>query len=165
MPNWCSNNLQITATESEIKEIKEALDKSEGKEFFDIFVPSAEQAGKGEEWYAYNVEVYGFKWNCDTMSWDVDSEGTTITISFDSPWSPPSQLYETLAERYQSVVAYYYEPGMAFCGKFVDGFDETFEIPGSAEEVRESIPTDIDDMFSISEYMEENEWNEDEDES
>lgn len=167
MPNWCMNNLQITASVDEIKEIELQLDQCEGKSFFDIFVPNSEEAGKGDDWYSYNCATYGCKWNCDASDWDVDGEGTTISISFDSPWGPPEELFKTISERYYSVLAYYYEPGMAFCGKFMDGYDECYEIPSSSEEVKDSIPDEIDEFFCISEQMAdweaENEEEDDED--
>ncbi len=56
----------------------------------------------------------------------------------DSPWGPPDKIFEQLSQDYQSVLAYYYEPGMAFCGRFEDGFDNQYEIPGSSEEVQDT---------------------------
>ena len=119
MPNWCANSLQISGTTKEIADIAAKLDESNGKDFFDIFVNNAEQAGKDDEWYSYNLDQYGCKWNCTASSWDVDGEGTNITINFDSPWGPPIKLYEHLYEdRNLGVLAYYYEPGMCFCGMY-----------------------------------------------
>lgn len=151
MPNWCMNNLQITAKPEQINELTQALEKCEGEDFFDIFVPNAEEAGEGDDWYGYNSATYGCKWNCKAYEWDVDGEGTTISISFDSPWGPPDALFNTISDRFESVVAYYYEPGMAFCGKFHDGYDETYEIPSSADEIRDQIPAELDEFFNISE--------------
>ena len=156
MPNWCSNSLQITGTKEEIAELFEKLEACKGQDFFDLFVQNAHEASADDDWYAYNLANYGCKWNCNANDWDVESgDGTTITISFDSPWGPPDKLFEQLSQDYQSVLAYYYEPGMAFCGRFEDGFDNQYEIPGTAEEIRDTIPDDIDEMFCISEYAEE----------
>ena len=155
MPNWCSNNLQITGTKEEIAELFGKLEACKGQDFFDLFVQNADEAGEKDDWYAYNLANYGCKWNCNANDWDVESgDGTTISISFDSPWCPPDKIFEQLYQEYESVLAYYYEPGMAFCGRFEDGFDNQYEIPGSSEEVRDTIPDDIDEMFSISEQME-----------
>ncbi len=162
MPNWCSNSLQITGTKKEIAELFEKLEACKGQNFFDLFVQNAHEASADDDWYAYNLENYGCKWNCNANDWDVESgDGTTITISFDSPWGPPDKLFEQLSQDYQSVLAYYYEPGMAFCGLFEDGFDNQYEIPGTAEEIRDAIPDDIDEMFCISEYASEREEEDD----
>jgi hypothetical protein len=88
---------------------------------------------------------------------------TTVLISFDSAWSPPTALYEYLENEGWSVRAYYDEPGMAFCGRFEDGFDNCYEYSNmSAAEIREEIPTDVDEMFSISEYRDDIELDEEE---
>jgi hypothetical protein len=154
MPNWCSNNLQITGTKEQIALLNKKLDECKGKSFFDIFgIPDAEAAGAGDDWYVYNLENYGCKWNCDAHVWDVDGDGTNLSISFDSPWGPPNKLFEGLTEEYTEVLAYYYEPGMAFCGRFQDGDDETYDIPGTVQEAMDTIPSDIDDFFNISEQI------------
>lgn len=164
MPNWCVNNLQLSGTTDQIAKIQRKLDECNGKDFFDIFVPNAEQAGQadGESWYGYNLEKYGCKWNCTAMQWDVDGEGTNITINFDSPWGPPNRLYEELYSNQQlGVLAYYEESGMTFCGRWEDGEDDYYEYGGlSADEIDEQIPDDINGMFSISEYR--REWEEQE---
>lgn len=166
MPNWCSNNLQITGTKEEIADIAAKLEACKGQDFFDLFTRNAHEASADDDWYAYNLANYGCKWNCNANDWDVESgDGTTISISFDSPWCPPDKIFEQLYQEYESVLAYYYEPGMAFCGRFEDGFDNQYEIPGSSEEVRDTIPDDIDEMFSISEQMEDYEAENAEDDS
>ena len=53
MPNWCMNSLQITGSVEQIKEIESKLEESGGKEFFDIFVKNAKDAGREEDWYSY----------------------------------------------------------------------------------------------------------------
>jgi hypothetical protein len=52
------------------------------------------------------------------------------------------------------ITAYYYEPGMAFVGKWEDGCDDYFEISGhDSTNVREAIGEELDDYFGISEDM------------
>lgn len=156
MPNWCSNSLQITSTPENIATLKQKLEECKGKEFFDIFVQNAEQAGKGEDWYAYNQETYGCKWNCDANDWDDrDGDGQSLTISFDSPWGPPLNLYETIARQDGfSVYATYYEPGMAFCGEWHDFSDDYYEFSGAdSTTIRDFVPEHIDEMYCIGEQM------------
>ena len=48
----------------------------------------------------------------------------------------------------------YYEPGMGFCGRWIDGVDDCVEITGmTADEVANTIDADIDEQFCISENM------------
>ena len=150
MPNWCANSLQIVADEKIIEKIAKKLDETGGKEFFDIWVPNA---GDREDWYSYNCDTYGCKWNCDAHTWDVDGEGTNITINFDSPWSPPVALYDTMSNELNvNLLAYYYEPGMCFAGKFEDGVDDFYDYSGmDSHEIEDYLPDDIDEMFAISE--------------
>ena len=161
MPNWCLNTLQITGSAEQIKEIEQKLEATNGEDFFDIFIKNAKDAGKEEEWYSYNLEHYGCKWNCTASMWDVDSgDGTTISISFDSPWAPPIALLERIEQTPGlSVFAQYYEPGMGFCGQYSEGNDDYYDYSGmSADEVEESIPAELDEAFSITEQM--REWEE-----
>jgi len=156
MPNWCMNSLQITGSAEQIKEIEAKLEESGGKEFFDIFVKNAKDAGQEEEWYAYNHEHYGCKWNCDASSWDVDSgDGTTITISFDSPWGPPMAIFEKIQETPGlSVLAQYYEPGMGFIGEYNDGSDNYYDYGGcTSEDIYDHVPAELVDSWGLYEQM------------
>jgi hypothetical protein len=52
------------------------------------------------------------------------------------------------------IEAFYYEPGMQFVGKWVDGEDDCIEYGGAtADTVREMIGEELDDYFCISEGM------------
>jgi hypothetical protein len=63
------------------------------------------------------------------------------------------------------VVLYYYEPGMGYCGKFEDGYDEYYEYSDeNSKTVRTAIGSDLDDMFGISESMAEYEAENEEEE-
>jgi hypothetical protein len=138
MPNWCYNNLDITATTDEQKELLERVSKAEASDgFIGMFLPLPEALretvkGTGEEdqtvfvdgfnnWYDWQVANWGTKWDVDPL--DVDFDGTTLSTSFDSAWSPPVAFYEWLQEQGFEVSANYYEPGMDYAGEWVDGDD------------------------------------------
>ena len=69
-------------------------------------------------------------------------------LSFDSAWSPPLEAYDTLRDMGFTIKAYYYEPGMGFAGIWEDGCDQYYE---DLHDVSE----ELDEMFAISEMMEE----------
>jgi len=106
-------------------------------------------------WYDWRVEMWGTKWDIGDKHCDLDytTGDTAIELSFDSAWSPPIGFYKKMEELGFTVKAYYYEPGMAFCGQFFDGVDAQFDITGNADWVDASIPAEINEMFAIAEHM------------
>ena len=190
MPNWCNNFAVIRhADPAKITALADAFD--DGK-FCNHVIPTpkdltdtvAGSVGEGPERDAHeaqmkrNLELYGAKDWYDYQvgrwgtKWDVGGDGYTaerddanqITISFDSAWSPPTGVYEALVEQGFEVDAMYYESGMAYCGRFVDGYDSYTEIGEmSADEVADAIDPDLDECFGISETIREYEAENEED--
>ncbi len=192
MPNWCNNGVTITHEDPEkIAALAEAMRKNEFCDYV-IPVPAAlkdtmaggygdkdqqaalerqtaeniEKYGYGN-WYDFCVAHWGTKWDVDLAGTvNVSDCGTIVDAGFDSAWSPPVGVYEKLVEQGYCVCAYYYEPGMAFVGKWEDGYDDCYEYGGeTSETVRSAIGDELDDYFGISESMAE--WeaeNEDEEE-
>jgi hypothetical protein len=77
-----------------------------------------------------------------------------VTASFDSAWSPPIEAYNKLMELGFEIEAFYYEPGMQYVGKWLNGDDECHEYGGAtADTVRDMIGEELDDYFGISEEM------------
>jgi hypothetical protein len=111
-----------------------------------------EKYGYGS-WYDFNTANWGTKWDVNSDNVEIQ-DANTLTASFDSAWSPPTNAYEQLLEQGFEIEAFYYEPGMAFVGKWVDGVDEYYELGGEdSSTVRESIGEELDDYFAISEQM------------
>lgn len=164
MPNWCMNSVRFKHEDP--KEIARLVEAYERHEMLSEFAPNPN--GKdSEDWYSHNINEWGTKWDtggtADMIHEQTDDE---VFVSFDTAWSPPVRFYEVMEELGWEIEAYYYEPGMAFCGKYTSGYgDEYYDIPESYEEAVENIPTDLDDMFAISERIAEYESEqEDEDE-
>jgi hypothetical protein len=160
MPNWCNNYATLTGPKEKIDELIVELRKSDERdssyEIFNLLRPRP--ADQEENWYDWNINNWGTKWDITLASYEIVDE-TTVTLSFDSAWSPPTTLYEFLEEQGWTVTAFYDEGGMAYCGRFVDGSDEYYEYGDmTADEIEEQIPEDINEMFSISEYR--REWEE-----
>jgi hypothetical protein len=179
MPNWCNNG--ITLSHADPAMIDRVIKGKEG--LLMEFLPTPQEltdtvAGfMGEDkraaheaQQAANIEKYGYK---DWYDWNVANWGTkwdfalenvervnpnTVRAAFESAWAPPIGAYEKLCALGFFVEALYYEPGMAFCGKFVgdenDSSDDCYEFGGhTSETVREAIGEEIDDYFGISEEM------------
>jgi len=154
MPNWCYNNLDITAKTPEQMELLERVSKAEAADgFIGMFLPLPEALndtvkGSGEE--AQEVWVDG----CNNWyDWQVQYDGETLSVSFDSAWSPPIAFYEWLVENGYEVSANYYEPGMDYAGEWVNGDD--FMLENISDLARQDTDTlskreyDILEMFGI----------------
>lgn len=156
MPNWCSNVVQFTHIDPEqITQLVEAWNSGEG--FFNKYV--TRPASEEENWYDWNVTHWGTKWDVSSEEWsrieNLEENAATVTIGFDTAWAPPIAFYAAMADKGFIVSASYYEPGMAFCGQWDSEFGEQhYDITGNAAWVKENIPEDIDEMFSIAESME-----------
>ncbi len=191
MPNWCSNHITVRGTDPvAIKRLADAFDNGE---FCGAVVPMPEELnitsgrlGDGAEqreleaksaanlekhgyanWYDFNVAKWGTKWEIGGNGNEAerDEDGLGFSAPFDSAWSPPIAVCEALVEQGFEVVLYYYEPGMGYCGKFEDGYDEYYEYSDeNSKTVRTAIGSDLDDMFGISESMAEYEAENEEEE-
>jgi hypothetical protein len=185
MPNWCSNSVQVAgpkefiqglaaaATAGDfckfIKPVPETLTNTAAGSFSDAADQTAQELREKSNldkygyrhWYDFCVAEWGTKWDVggeDTyveVTENLETGKWILNFSFDSAWSPPIEIYEALAELEHEVEAYYYEPGMAFCGKFTNAAgDEYYEITGDSDWVVAHIPEDIDVSMGISESME-----------
>jgi hypothetical protein len=191
MPNWCSNHITVRGTDPvAIKRLADAFDNGE---FCGTVVPmpeelnitsgslgdpiaQAELEAKSKanlekhgfaNWYDFNVAKWGTKWEIGGNGTEAerDEDGLGFSAPFDSAWSPPTGVCEVLVEQGFEVVLYYYEPGMGYCGKWEDGYDEYYEYSNeTSKTVRAAIGSDLDDMFGISESMAEYEAENEEEE-
>jgi hypothetical protein len=111
-----------------------------------------EKYGYGS-WYDFNIANWGTKWDVNSDNVAIE-DANTVSASFDSAWSPPINAYEKLVEMGFEIEAFYYEPGMGFVGKWVNGDDDCYEYHGqTSDTVRDYIGEELDDYFCISESM------------
>jgi hypothetical protein len=167
MPNWCSNNVEFhnddVAEVAKLEAHLQFLDKREKGEsaesgLFAYFVPRPPEAE--DSWYEWNVSNWGTKWEASIYGWTKVNDNS-ITMNFDTAWSPPTQLYEFLARNTEwYVTATYYEPGMSFVGSNVGGYDDCYTIENL--EALDNVPEELIEEYNIREQMEE--WEEEEDE-
>lgn len=172
IPNWCANCATLTAKKPDqvaiLEKLVEAHDKNLG--FMDILRPmpshiyrghlgEAERAKYGSNnWYDWSVDNWGCKWDCDIASYE--RYGDSITVRFDSAWSPPVELYQYLVQNGWGVDATYYEPGAGYCGVFEDGKDNYYE--GKSDSFfEETVHGEmLDDEYNILYQLEEMEMEE-----
>lgn len=178
MPNWCNNNVDITATTPEQMEILNRIatrEKNQG--VFEMVLPLPEilrdttsptpadldsvqrnvmiaQTGY-DNWYDWQVSNWGTKWDVDPI--DEQFDGETLSLCFDSAWAPPITFYERLVEMGFEVSANYYEPGMCFAGEWVNGddfcIDDVYELARKDTSELSTREYDILEMFGIWEEV------------
>jgi hypothetical protein len=112
---------------------------------------------EGEDWYDWQINNWGTKWDIGAdigtekeeqyglKATRVDNE---VCCSFDSAWSPPVGLYEKLVELGYTVRASYWEPGMAFCGIWDNGFDHYTEYQS-----KDMIPVALWNEYNMEEFF------------
>jgi hypothetical protein len=164
MPNWCSNVATINHGDKEkIDAIEAELNKpKDDVALFQMLCPCPED--QKDNWYEWNINNWGTKW--DASIYDFERlDDNNIRINFDTAWGPPTALYDYLFENGYDTTAYYDECGMGFCGKYEFGSDDQYNYTDmDSTQVQEEIPTDIDEMFCISEQMADREAEEDHEE-
>lgn len=187
MPNWCSNTL--TLTHEDPAQIQRAVDAFNAGKLFQEFLPCPEALLDGtapadgaaaaaniekygaSDWYQWCVDNWGTKWDANTDGYEAiaDEDGKSVVLSFSTAWGPPIEWYDNIEGFH--ITAYYYEPGMGFCGKWTsEAGDEHHEYStdDDIDELRERIPEDILEQFGIideiSYYQEEmqDDWLDDE---
>src|SRR6056300_693710 len=105
-----------------------------------------------EDWYSWRVNNWGTKWDVGGETEFVDRpDQTTVVLSFDSAWSPPVGFYEFVKDQGFDVRASYFEPGIGFCGDWIDGMDNYYE--GEWQD----FPDHLIEEYNMHEFFEEDE--------
>jgi hypothetical protein len=146
MPNWCDNTVTIThADKSKIDTIEKVLiDKDSEEGLFSAILPNP----SGEWEYDWCVNNWGTKWDANSIDWDRQDDNS-IWVSFDTAWAPPIALYEYMERNEYQINAMYHEPGMGFCGRYVDGYDDFYEYDLSEKETIENISEELLDYTDL----------------
>jgi hypothetical protein len=180
MPNWCNNTLELEHDDpAMIERARAAMIRGE---FLHEFIPVPKELSEAKadfsnneeyikkygysDWYGFCVNEWGTKWDVggnDYGSPTITDTGKMIA-GFDSAWSPPITAIEKLTMMGFRAKLYYYEPGMCFAGIWEDGFDDYYEYGDmSSDEVAETLPAELNDMFCISDTVAEYEAEENQD--
>lgn len=180
MPNWCNNVVNITHNDPAMLErARAAFEKGQ---LLQEFIPCPEELRltqavyypdkdprKAEQealeaanvakhgfrnWYDWQVANWGTKWDVGGDGCNAELVGDVLQLSFDSAWAPPCDAYARLeGDAGFAIEAFYYEPGMAFCGSWINGVNEEINIPSTSKEAAEVIPDEIDAIFDIVNSM------------
>lgn len=186
MPNWCANTVTFKHKDPErIKDIVAAWNSGNlMSTFFPCPEPlrntthglendpstkktaelrrQANIADYGyEDWYMWSIGEWGTKWDVGkergARSLSVKKGAQQVKLKFDSAWSPPLDFYEKMTvEKGYEINAYYFEPGMGFCGTWRKGKTTEFSLAeaDTLDDLRAAIPAAIIDEFKLQQLIE-----------
>lgn len=167
MPNWCENHLELQHTDP--KMLAKAKRAIRAGQFFQRFRPCpkaltntlpglVENEGSAaydklmrkkkankkkyghESWYSWRYDNWGTKWDLGEAQ-HVSIDGSTLSVSFDTAWTPPIPFLEYLhTEHGFQYRLMYVETGMGFGGIAVPGKDTSVELltEEAVDELREN---------------------------
>jgi hypothetical protein len=191
MPNWCNNVVEIGHEDpAKLKALVEAYndakfcsyaipvpeslhivsgrvgDDNDPKQIELETQEKANLAAHGyATWYDFCVNEWGTKWDVggDGDRIELEEGQDNTTLDFDSAWAPPLGVYQALMAQGFSVRAYFYESGMCFAGIFDENGEDFYELNDMrSDEVADTLPKDLNDVFCISEGIAQ--WEEDNEE-
>lgn len=109
-------------------------------------------------WYDWALANWGTKWNSYSLSWVSELPGV-LHFLFDTAWSPPEPIFQSLAERYPGLVfdVKCFDEGWCFAGSGQFNGDDDFEIFGANDHYYELVygHSPQDDSEECEEAMEE----------
>ena len=127
MPNWCQNLMIVSGSEDEISKFEESNKTDESPLTFSAAVPRP--ASEEENWYDWNCENWGTKWDaCNVgvnhdyeQGWVRDEEDIAISYSFETAWSPPAEWFGRMSAQWPDLkfILNYVELGCDFSGQLV----------------------------------------------
>ena len=106
MPNYCNNIVHLRHEDpAQLTRVVNAYMR--GK-LLNEFVPIDEE---DPEWYELRLSKWGCKWDVEPYDKDNPPEvkDNSVTLMFDSPWSPPFEVFTKMVEEDGfDIKAYYY---------------------------------------------------------
>jgi len=165
MPNWCLNN--VTIAHDDPAKLTELVDAYKRGELMEHYMPTPRDPndptkllGEGkpitfdgsEDWYSWRCNNWGTKWDVGGEDAFYSDNPEGLVLSFDSAWAPPIMFYEFMKRKHGfDIRASYWEPGVAFCGEWIDGMDNYYE--GEWHDY----PQHLIDEYNMYEFFEEDE--------
>ena len=144
MPNWCNNEVTIEGTKEDMaKFVEECFTDFKGTPVLDFNKvmpePDYDKPQKDgthndgvqtqlstvmPDWWTWRNDNWGTKWNLvpnpedEIYSYEVEQGEEWLRLEFETAWSPPAGIYDTIFEKYPDLVVnwFYREDGMQMAG-------------------------------------------------
>jgi len=165
MPNWCNNSVEMWGPQDKIDAIvRAATGEMDSKDrdlpygMLSYMVPVTE----GSDGITRSqTQAWGTKWDvtdAEVVRYDeLDTGEASVILVFDTAWSPPIECFEKwFAENEDcNCILDYFEPGIAFVGRFTpDDGESTWEYgAATADTVRDLVPDQIVDLWELDSMM------------
>jgi len=132
----------VTITHDDPAKLNELLDAYKRGELMEHYLPTPRDPddptkllGEGKpttfdskDWYNWRFSNWGTKWDIGGEDEFYSENPEGLVLSFSSAWSPPIEFYSFMKREHGfDIRASYWEPGMAFCGDWIDGMDNVYE--------------------------------------
>ena len=119
-PNWikipASENLEDSAGNPVAK--KGELPIESNDRFTGLQWPSSGR--QDDRWHEWRLRNWDVKWdlNRDHIEYLDDDDDELFKLSFETPWGPPEQIYESLRNRFEDteITWFFDEPGVQIAG-------------------------------------------------
>lgn len=119
MPNWCDNSVIISnLSKDAVAEIKARLLKP--NEYIYESLVGKHPEYMEEKWYDQNIDWWGCKWDTRIDEAIINYGDDWVSMSFDSPWSPPEHFCRHLSKIYNCKVRIEFEEGGCDFAGFIE---------------------------------------------
>lgn len=78
-----------------------------------------------------------------------ENRDVLVAAKFNTVWSPPIGVFNKMVKMGFQITAYYFEPGMCFCGIYSNGKNDYIPYNNL-----KNIPKEIRDVFDTDSYFE-----------
>ena len=157
MPNWSSNAVIIEGTDKDLDAFLDTCPKKgrnpmERTLLLSTHVPMPES--KKADWYNWNVEHWGTKWDIADEQGGVDihtEDEEELKLWFDSAWSPPVKWAVAVSKQFPKlkITIAYIEQGMDFFGVYSAKNGKVLEDNVHNDVFKDDVDWDTeDDMFN-----------------
>lgn len=148
MPNHTDNHVVLSHTNKIAVDRIESVLKTEDAKLLHSIIPMPEDAN----WYDWRIENWGTKWDIYDVSW-TRIDDNTISLHFDTAWSPPVPVFEELVTMGFDIDARYFDEGWGYIGQFYaqDGKIDDY-CRSDIEEAIKQLP-ELDETFGVSEQL------------
>jgi hypothetical protein len=110
MPNWVSNTLVVTGDKHDVRAFVDQAAQAHEDPFggtrqsalsFWNFVKPSDLEFYKDNWYEWNIESWGCKWDAGDVTTDsTDIDNGYVNYSFETPWGQPREFFEAIVEQF-----------------------------------------------------------------
>lgn len=128
MPNWCSNEFTMTKENVSEEKLTKIIGNITKWKFFDYFYPVSDKVKiandpdeLSDEERTWRIDNWGTKWDIAAptlVSFSHIKGKLTLTLTFETAWSPPINFCEKLTKLGWYVELRYREESMGFYGAY-----------------------------------------------